>query len=345
MMKKQKMTKAQETQYIGGEPRRENYSSFTSFYIAFLNWGNATFDYPDLKNFFVNYAKEQNYNLAVISTIPDYYFYSVGKLAYLSGKLQNDQLDRDLDKAIVELSDHIPQKVEKPQLGPDVSKYSEYWDAYAFFDNLKDNFSENATKYIQNSQLSIKTLKQLLAHYSENVSDWENEPSTPRLYKKIVTENINKNSEIVKSLNLVLTNKENSKSAIRTPRKKKAIPNTKLVEKLKFKKTDIELGLSSISPESIIGAQILIVFNCKTRKFGIFHAKDSNGFTVSGTTLGDYDDQSSVCKNLRKPKEQLTTLMTGTKAKIKNEFASIRSIESKLTGRINEDILLLKIFR
>jgi hypothetical protein len=143
-----------------------------------------------------------------------------------------------------------------------------------------------------------------------------------------------------------------SAKATRKPRKAKPKSATKLVEKLKFLKVDSKYQLASISPDQIVGANELWVFNVKTRKLGKYVAKnidpkgmgrEGSGLSVKGTTITQYDENLSVQKTLRKPPEQLKDFKAAGKVKLRKFLEEIATTDTKLNGRCNPDTVLLKI--
>lgn len=130
------------------------------------------------------------------------------------------------------------------------------------------------------------------------------------------------------------------------PRIKKDKPAEDLVKKLKFKTSDDKLGIVSVPPAQLVKAQLALIYNTKSRKIGLYIAKDSNGFSIKGTTLLNFTDMS-VQKTLRKPLEQLKELKEqNTQKRVENWFAkSVKTTDTKLNGRINEDTVLLRIFK
>lgn len=143
----------------------------------------------------------------------------------------------------------------------------------------------------------------------------------------------------------ILAKCEQAKKIIRKPTVRKAKPAGVIVAKLKFKAEDTELGLKSISPPSIVGADELWVYNTKVRKLTVYRAAAGLSLTVKGTTILNYDTKNSVSKTLRKPKEQLTALSAMTKRPIGPAFKAIKSKESTPNGRINEETILFKVFQ
>lgn len=133
------------------------------------------------------------------------------------------------------------------------------------------------------------------------------------------------------------------KQATKKVRIKRAPSKEKLVSKLKYAKEDKSLKLVSINPADIVGASELWVYNTKTRKLGKYVA-DSHAGTlgIKGTTLLGFDETKSVCKTLRKPEEKLQEFRKANKTQLKKFLDDIRATETKMNGRINADIILLK---
>jgi len=100
----------------------------------------------------------------------------------------------------------------------------------------------------------------------------------------------------------------------------------------------------SVSPVDIIGAQVLWVYNVKTRKLGRYVAEEMGGaLNVKGTTITGYNDIKSTQKTIRKPEVQLKEFMAASKVELRKFLENIKTTEVKLNGRINEDTILLKV--
>mgnify|MGYP006288644397 CR=1 FL=1 len=87
------------------------------------------------------------------------------------------------------------------------------------------------------------------------------------------------------------------------------------------------------------------VFNVKTRKLGVYHALDSQGFGVKGTSLTNFSEMKSVQKTLRKPEAILPDVVKGSKVFLRNVMDSVNSKATSLTGRLNSDTILVKIIK
>jgi hypothetical protein len=129
----------------------------------------------------------------------------------------------------------------------------------------------------------------------------------------------------------------------RKPRKRKAKTPDQLVSKVQYCEKFDDLKLVSIKPKDMIGAMQLWVFNTKTRKLGVYHADDAGGFSVKGTTITNYTESKSISKTVRKPDQTLPEVLKAGKIALRNVLASIATKESLLNGRINSDIVLLRV--
>jgi hypothetical protein len=141
--------------------------------------------------------------------------------------------------------------------------------------------------------------------------------------------------------------------ANRKPRKVRIRSPEDLVKKLKFKQTDTNYGLASILPADIIYSRILVVFNTKNRKVGVYYAsnvdplgqqREGSGLSVKGTTIIGYNKEKSLQRTIRKPDEFLPQIKKATRAKTVKLFETLKTTETKLNGRINGETILLTAF-
>jgi hypothetical protein len=132
------------------------------------------------------------------------------------------------------------------------------------------------------------------------------------------------------------------KKATKKARAKKPINKQKLVSRIKYCKEHKELKLVSINPADILDASELWVYNTKTRKLGKYVAEDFATLSVKGTSIVNFNENKSVSKTLRKPEEKLKEFAKAGKVQLRKFLDSVRSVETKLNGRINADIVLLR---
>ena len=143
---------------------------------------------------------------------------------------------------------------------------------------------------------------------------------------------------IVDDLDRVIKNA----TAQRKPRKGKTYSAGRLIKKLKYQDEFKKLKLVSVNPEKIIGATELWVFNTRYNRLGVYRAVNSvRGFSVKGCTIQHFDENESVQKTARKPKEALNVL---NKRSLKAMFKNMKTKEQSLTGRINAQTILLGVY-
>lgn len=131
----------------------------------------------------------------------------------------------------------------------------------------------------------------------------------------------------------------------RKPRKRKVKTVEQLTAKVKICQEFKELNLTSIDIKSIIGTMQLWVYNTKTRKLGVYHASDAGGLSIKGSSLQNFSEDKSIQKKLRKPEVTLPEILKGGKVYLRNAIDGIKAVASPLSGRLNEDTILLRIVK
>ncbi len=165
-------------------------------------------------------------------------------------------------------------------------------------------------------------------------------------YRHLPRKNVKKLIEFYESILQSCDQIAAEAKVLKKPRSKKAKPAEQLVAKLKFCLKEDKLGIVSVPPAQIIGAQGVVVYNTKTRKMGYYISKTSTGIEVKGTSLQNYTDKS-VQKTLRKPPEQLKDFKEqNTQKRFQTWFdKSVKTTETALNGRISLDVIILKVFK
>lgn len=133
---------------------------------------------------------------------------------------------------------------------------------------------------------------------------------------------------------------------LKKPRAKKVKPAEELVKKIKFRVSDDKLSITSVPPAQMIGAQGMVVYNLKSRKIGYYIARSTAGFGVKGASLENFTEKS-VQKTLRNPAQQVKEFKEqNTQKRFETWFAkNLKTTETALTGRFNEDVVILKVFK
>jgi hypothetical protein len=251
----------------------------------------------------------------------------------------------------------------------DIDEWLEGWvQDSATFDPKGFDFKKHFQK-LQPSQAHARKMKSFYDGVLADYDDLERMPTAGQLkkmdereadlwaqlkegYAHLKKADIKKFRTAIEELMTALDFIIDSAKATRKPRKAKPKSASKLIEKLKYAKTNDKYKLASINPEDIVGANELWVFNAKTRKLGKYVAsnvdpkgmqRDGTGLQVKGTTIIGFDEAQSIQKTLRKPEEQLKDFKSAGKVKLRKFLDEIATTDTKLNGRINLDTLLLKV--
>lgn len=165
-------------------------------------------------------------------------------------------------------------------------------------------------------------------------------------YRHHSRKNIKKLIEFYQSIALACEQIAAEAKVLKKPRIKKVKPAEELVKNLKFKIGDDKLSITSVPPAQLIGAQVAVLYNVKTRKIGYIISKTSEGLAVKGTSLMNLSEKS-MQKTLRKPLEQLKEFKEqNTQKRAETWFnKTIRTTETLHNGRINLDTVILKVYK
>ena len=127
----------------------------------------------------------------------------------------------------------------------------------------------------------------------------------------------------------------------RTPKARTADKQIKYFKYLKEDKTNYKLV--SIDPLSVPGAFRLYTFNVKNRELTEYTTLAANGFEIKGTTIQNFDPETSRKTRLRKPDDFLPIVLKKTVNQIDKEWKKLTTKTSAPTGRINADTILLRV--
>lgn len=129
----------------------------------------------------------------------------------------------------------------------------------------------------------------------------------------------------------------------RKPRKKKVVPVEKIVAHIKTLPEFPELGITGCDPKTIVGASALWVYDTKYGKLTAFRAKEG-GLSVKRTVVINFDEEASQSKRVgRKAAEITKNVLASGKVGLRNFFKDIKTAEIKYTGRLNSNMILLRV--
>jgi hypothetical protein len=131
-----------------------------------------------------------------------------------------------------------------------------------------------------------------------------------------------------------------------TIRKKRKKSPVDMCKKVKYQQEDKTLGIKSLSPTKIIGAEKVLLYNTQSAKATIIEANSSHGLSIKGSTIIDFDSSisKSYTKKIRKPAEFMKEIKDKGIRAVKSSLDSIKTSSYECSGRINEDTIILGVY-
>ena len=163
-------------------------------------------------------------------------------------------------------------------------------------------------------------------------------------YAHLTRPELNRRIKICETILSDLDRVKSAAKANRTVRIKRPITADKQVAKVKYKKEDSDFKLVSITPVMIIGKKRLLTFNTKYKELCEYVTEDPKGFTIKGTTIKNYDTDTSRSVKLRKANEFLNIAQNKTPRQIDVAWKGLTTKTNKPTGRLNAETILLRVF-
>ncbi len=128
-------------------------------------------------------------------------------------------------------------------------------------------------------------------------------------------------------------------------RKKKIVPVEKKIKDVKYLKEYEDYDIKSVSPEKILGADEVWVFNVRYDMLQVYRAIDDKGFDIKGTTILNFDSEISTGKRCgRLAVKNIEIVRKSTKAALSKHMKTINSVDIAMNGRLNEHCVILKVF-
>jgi hypothetical protein len=135
------------------------------------------------------------------------------------------------------------------------------------------------------------------------------------------------------------------KTTVRKPTVKKPVNNAALLKTFKYLPEHKELKIVSFPPINIFEATSVWIYNTKYKKLTVLNAEEGKKLSVKGTTIVNFDKTKSVCKTVRKPAETLKAVSDSGKVPLRTFMQTLTTVPSPVTGRIGEDVILLKAIK
>jgi len=157
----------------------------------------------------------------------------------------------------------------------------------------------------------------------------------------------NKKDQLINFIKKIQTDSERyakNHKPIRKPRKAKQFSAKERISKLSFLDEDTDNKITSIDPSKIVGAEILYLFNSKTNQLAYYHSSDRGGLDVKGSSIKNFDTDKSEVKKLGvRTTHFLDRVLAGGKIVLNKTMNEVNSKASKVTGRVNNNMIILKV--
>ena len=323
--------------------------------IKALNYYNVAYDYKDKAKWVLSYVDSSKKQ--VLSRIPDYEFHAVGSLVRL--KARNEFLeDRELLKIESELDRlyTIGQSIainDKPKQTKIISnkQQDEAIRIAGEFEGLIDDFIvsnkvPDFADYLKSISAPSSVVSLIPEQFKSIIDELQiavdgDDSDLKEGYSNLGKAKLRKLLGIYQSIADACTQQ---KVVIRiAPRKKRDIPVSKLVAKVKYQKEIVDLNIISELPSKLIGATEVWLYNTKYRRLQVYKVAEPNKISVKGTALIGWDPEISSSKAIRKP-DTIKTIQTMGKRDSMKLYQSLSSKTSSVNGRLNENTVILKIF-
>jgi len=336
--------------------------------IKVLSYFAAEVENKDKQAISISYWNKSGKNVKGLARLSDGWFAQAGPLAYLLDN--NVPLEQHHEKYLEDvyqtLMDRVSKSIEDEKrevkvvspvavvpkdknlilakkLGAEIDGHIEQ----AF--TLKGKYTFEVRDFLVKSGASAPVVKIILGFYTGlnkemKLAGADGEYQTSEAYAWLGVRGIKRMQDWMQNLVNSLNNTALAVKTTRKPRKSNEKPKSELVAKIQYQKEEATLKLRSITPDNLIGAGIVWIFNTQYRKLFKYVAQDGMKITVKGTTLQNFDPEKSGAKTIRKPEAYFPELTNATSRPWSKAFNGVRSVMSKATGRLNQQSIILKVF-
>lgn len=363
-----KRPKFADEKYMGSEPSVTALSSESDMALAY-NWFNYFYTSEDAKNFTISYLKSIKYDKEIIeklSRAKAIDLHNIGWNCRLlsQGSTLPDSVWENIDERLRSISEGIGQVTEEISSESTTTKVVSIQDrinhrASDLIGELEEQldvfFKEGVVqfdvkKWTLEKGIKPQVAERIIQHFNPQYTEISEalegkDPELVEAYSGWRAPVLKVMALFIKKIIDHLDSTAEAGKALRKPRKKKVKPPSVLVSKMKYRADWPDLNINSIDPKGIIGASQLWVINAKTRNLTVYHAVDSNGLSVRGSTITGFEEATSITKKVRKPREILPQVLTLAKVPLRSIMKDLTTTETKANGRINADTILLRVLK
>ena len=345
--------------YYGEEPTW-GVGGYKFVYNAF-NWYNTMADEDDIRQYIVDYLKSVNADAEVkkFNRVPNMRLprtaAAVVRIQMRGGPVDDEMMLRAKDSISDCMKYAEQEKVVTNVVRLTVqdhmnNKVSDFiGEIEEILDNGADGFSMYASLQSNNFPASLSTrVAEYYRPIQQEIADAiaKKDPQLVEAYSSYTKPQMKAKLALYTGIVEDCEKHSGNIRKARKPRKKKVVSASKKLKNFQYQKEDASLKISSVNPESVLGAQELWTFNTKSKVLSVFRARGPAGLEVNRTAIGGYDADTSTSKKIgRKTEEILKTVTTGGKVTLRKLFDTINTDQLKFVDRLNSNTILLKVVR
>jgi hypothetical protein len=312
-----------------------------------LTWYNVMMDSKKSVKYVSTYLKENKINKVVPPSVPMQTAAAVARL--LSRGFVDKRLTDYMDSWILRLEDKPVAPKTTAVVVSIQERMAVKMNGYITgLDNAFENFIEsdykmkfNTEKYLADSGVKASYIQELVVWASDVRNEYVLSKTVPIMKEGYSTYTTPQKNKVIKFFDVMIDSLEKYRVAVAPKRKKKVVPTSKAVGKVKYAKVFPELKLKSVNPEKLVGATEVWLYNTTTRSLSYYTSM--SGMSVSGTTLKDFDFAEQ--RKLRKPEDQLPMMEKSRKGKWVSKYNEVvKTKGSTPSGRLNSVTVILKVF-
>jgi len=208
-------------------------------------------------------------------------------------------------------------------------------------------FAPDMQSYLKGKVLSSVVQKRMCEVFIKRSKEFEDVMNTSNAdikegYSNFSKVQLRKVKEFYDSV-IAETNRGSENKPVRKARKVKEKPASVIASKVKYMKDFADMNLTSVLPEKIVGANQVWLYNTKTKLLGMYNADNAKGLTIKGTTIQNFNAETSIGKRLRKPEVAVKQVLDGGKIVLKKLLDGLTTKSAELTGRINSDTIVVRV--
>lgn len=348
---------------LKGSERKITPENYRGDLIAALNYYNANHDDKDKKKWLIQHVSKTDKSLAAdLLKVDEFHFRYAGILARLldvGSVLQEKEYEffkerlehlktltvrhgtqkKDVAKVLTDNTLSIQQRMEDS-----ARKHASEFDGAIddFAQSGKTEFS--AKNYLVSNNVSGPIAKRIADFYRGTLAElrdaYEGKDAQLREgYSNFNRRELKKIGDFVEQIIADCNQMVQTAKVNRAPRKRKPTSPTKLVARMKYLKEFTELGLKSVKPENVVGANEAWVYNTKTRRISVYRGD----LSIKGTSIVGFDLSNSSQMTIRKPEDFFKGLVMNKRA-LTSALKAIKTKAIVPNGRTNEDCLILGAF-